>query len=87
MPLNLDAVMAICRKHGLEVKWFDGDGRKPGVAQLRSRFEAPAIVWINKRLRNQEERLKYELAFLVGHKILHNAPVRCSVRAFRFAAS
>ena len=27
---------------------------------------------INKRLRRQEERLKYELAFFVGHKILHN---------------
>jgi hypothetical protein len=29
-------------------------------------------VFVNKRLRNQEERLKYELAFFVGHKILHN---------------
>ena len=72
MPLNLDAVMTICKKHALEVKWFDGDGRKPGGALLRSRFEAPATVWINKRLRNQEERLKYELAFFIGHKILHN---------------
>src|SRR5277367_1384553 len=72
MPLTLDAVMAICKKHALEVKWFDGDGRKPSGALLRSRFEAPATVWINKRLRNQEERLKYELAFFIGHKILHN---------------
>jgi hypothetical protein len=29
-------------------------------------------VLVNKRLRNQEERLKYELAFFIGHKILHN---------------
>ena len=72
MPLTLDAVMAICRRHDLEVKWFDGDGRKPSGALVRSRFEAPATVWINKRLRNQEERLKYELAFFIGHKILHN---------------
>jgi hypothetical protein len=72
MPLNLDAVMAICRHHGLELKWFDGDGRKPSGALVRSRFEAPGTVWINKRLRRQEERLKYELAFFVGHKILHN---------------
>jgi len=28
-------------------------------------------VHVNRRLRNQEERLKYELAFFVGHKILH----------------
>jgi transcriptional regulator with XRE-family HTH domain len=72
MPLNLDAVMAICKKHGLEIKWFDGDGRKPSGALVRSRFEAPGTVFINKRLRGQEERLKYELAFFVGHKILHN---------------
>ena len=72
MPLTLDAVMAICERHGLQIKWFDGDGRKPSGALVRSRFEAPATVLINKRLRGQEERLKYELAFFVGHKILHN---------------
>ena len=64
--------MAICKRHGLEINWFDGDGRKPSGALVRSRFEAPATVLINKRLRDQEERLKYELAFFVGHKILHN---------------
>ncbi|MEA3159373.1 MAG: hypothetical protein QOD95_921 [Gammaproteobacteria bacterium] len=72
MPLNLDAVMAICKRHNLDIKWFDGDGRKPSGALVRSTFEAPGTVWINKRLRRQEERLKYELAFFVGHKILHN---------------
>src|SRR5258708_30652247 len=72
MPLTLDDVMAICSQHGLEIKWFDGDGRKPSGALVRSRFEAPGTVLINKRLRGQEERLKYELAFFVGHKILHN---------------
>jgi transcriptional regulator with XRE-family HTH domain len=72
MPLDLDAVMAICKQHGLDIKWFDGDGRKPNGALVRSRFEAPGTVLINRRLRRQEERLKYELAFFVGHKILHN---------------
>jgi transcriptional regulator with XRE-family HTH domain len=72
MPLTLDALMGICERHGLQIKWFDGDGRKPSGALVRSRFEAPATVLINKRLRGQEERLKYELAFFVGHKILHN---------------
>jgi len=72
MPLTLDAVLAICKRHGLEIKWFDGDSRKPSGALVRSRFEAPGTVLINKRLRGQEERLKYELAFFVGHKILHN---------------
>jgi transcriptional regulator with XRE-family HTH domain len=72
MPLTLDAMLDICGHHGLEIRWFDGDGRKPGGALVRSRFEAPGTVLLNKRLRNQEERLKYELAFFVGHKILHN---------------
>ena len=72
MPLSLEALLAICKRHGLDIKWFDGDGRKPSGALVRSRFEAPGTVLINKRLRNQEERLKYELAFFVGHKILHN---------------
>ncbi len=38
MPLTLDAVMAICKRHGLEIKWFDGDGRKPSGALVRSQI-------------------------------------------------
>jgi transcriptional regulator with XRE-family HTH domain len=72
MPLDLDAVMAICKRHALEVQWFDGDARKPSGALVRSQFDAPGTVLINQRLRSQEERLKYELAFFIGHKILHN---------------
>src|ERR1039457_6654229 len=72
MPLTLDALLDLCKSHGLEIRWFDGDGRKPSGALVRSRFEAPGTVLINKRLRNQEERLKYELAFFIGHKVLHN---------------
>lgn len=72
MPLTLDALKGICKRHGLEIRWFDSDGRKPGGPLVRARFEAPGTILINKRLREQEERLKYELAFFVGHKILHN---------------
>ena len=72
MPITLDALMGICNGLSLDVKWFDGDVRKPSGALVRSRFEAPRTVLINQRLRHQEERLKYELAFFIGHKILHN---------------
>src|SRR5450631_2409614 len=72
MPLTLDALLDLCKGHGLQIRWFAGDGRKPSGALVRSRFEAPGTVLINKRLRNQEERLKYELAFFIGHKVLHN---------------
>ena len=72
LPLTLDAVLAICKRLALNITWFDGDGRKPSGALVRSQFEAPGTVLINERLRGQEERLKYELAFFIGHKILHN---------------
>jgi hypothetical protein len=75
MPLTLDALMAICKQHGLQVKWFDEESRSglpPGGALIRSRFEAPGTVLVNRRLRSQEGRLKYELAFFIGHKVLHN---------------
>ncbi len=75
MPLTLDALMAICTRHGLQIRWFNGDAagaRSKGAALIRSRFEAPGTVLVNQRLRHQEERLKYELAFFIGHKVLHN---------------
>jgi len=75
MPLTLEALMAICEQHGLQVKWFDEEARggsPPGGALIRSRFEAPGTVLVNRRLRSQEGRLKYELAFFIGHKVLHN---------------
>lgn len=72
MPLSLDALMAIGKHHGLQIRWFDGNADKSGSPMLRSRFEAPGTVFINRRLREQEERLKYDLAFAIGHKILHN---------------
>ncbi len=78
MPLTLDALLAICRRHGLDVQWFDDDVDSRGATTrkksglIRSRFEAPGTVLVNQRLRHQEERLKYELAFFIGHRVLHN---------------
>src|SRR5882757_8050988 len=86
LPLTLDALLAICKRHDLQIRWFDADEpaaarctQAPGAAALesrgaliRARFEAPGTVLVNRRLRTQEERLKYELAFFIGHKILHN---------------
>lgn len=85
MPLTLDALLGICKRHGLVVRWFDGgtasDLDRPGDALIRSRFETPGTVLVNKRLRNQEERLKYELAFFIGHKVLHNGDGAISPRS------
>jgi transcriptional regulator with XRE-family HTH domain len=84
MPLTLDALMAIGKRHGLQVKWFgagDGVAAHGSEASIRARFEAPATVLVNRRLRSQEERLKYELAFFIGHKVLHNGDGAISPRS------
>jgi transcriptional regulator with XRE-family HTH domain len=75
MPLTLDALMAIGARHGLQIRWFDpsvSEANDPRASLVRSRFEAPGTILVNQRLRQQEERLKYELAFFIGHKVLHN---------------
>src|SRR3984957_2051247 len=58
MPLTLDALMAICKRHGLQIRWFDGEARaaspgsiarggtSPRGATIRSRFEAPGTVLV-----------------------------------------
>jgi transcriptional regulator with XRE-family HTH domain len=71
MPLSVQDLTAICKKLGLQVRWFE-DPAKTSRAMVRSKFEAPNTVWINKRLKAQEPRLKYELAFFAGHRIMHN---------------
>jgi hypothetical protein len=72
MPLSLEAAQSIAARHGLTIRWLDEDRRRPAATPLRARFEAPATILVNRRLRNQESRLKYELAYFIGHKILHN---------------
>jgi transcriptional regulator with XRE-family HTH domain len=72
LPLSLEAAQAIAARQGLTIRWLDEDRRRTGATPLRARFEAPATILVNRRLRNQESRLKYELAYFIGHKILHN---------------
>jgi transcriptional regulator with XRE-family HTH domain len=71
MPLSVHDMLEICREQGLEIRWFDGRESRPEDALVRARFEAPARVWLNKHLLTLEERLKYDLAFFIGHKMLH----------------
>jgi transcriptional regulator with XRE-family HTH domain len=71
MPLSPNDLLAICKRLGLQVRWFE-DQDKSARSMVRSRFEAPNTVWINKRLKSQEPRLKYELAFFAGHRMMHN---------------
>ncbi len=72
MPLSLDEVMEIARDAGLTIRWFDEERGRTGPRMVRARFEAPATILINRKLRTQPERLRYTLAFFIGHRILHN---------------
>ena len=77
-PLSADDLMRLCKHHGLTLRWFD---RKPVLARdqdrelrsmVRSFFEAPRTVYLNRELQNDPARLKFDLATHLGHEVLHN---------------
>ena len=72
MPLSLEDTLHIVKQLGLSIRWIDSERRHDGDRLLRARFEAPDTIVINRQLRDQPERLKYTLAFFIGHRILHN---------------
>ena len=76
-PLGADDLMRLCKHHGLTLRWFD---RKPVLARdkdrelrsmVRSFFESPRTVYLNRELQADPARLKFDLASHLGHKILH----------------
>lgn len=78
-PLDLPDVQEIASDLGLEIRWFDkppfqdrGDLEKPLQMFVRSFFDAPNIVYLNKALQKNPERLKFDLANHIAHKVLHD---------------
>ncbi|MGQ7844249.1 DUF3612 domain-containing protein [Granulosicoccus sp. 3-233] len=79
MPLSLDALTDICKDMGMRIKWFT---KVPETAigakvlrdktVVRSFFEAPSTIHVNKLMQSQPARLKYDLALYIGHKVLHD---------------
>ena len=76
-PLGADELMRLCKHHGLALRWFD---RKPVLARdkdrelrsmVRSFFESPRTVYLNRELQADPARLKFDLASHLGHKVLH----------------
>ena len=79
MPLSVDDVIQLCINNGLQIKWFkrdtfttSSDSGRVIKTLFRSFYDTPNILYINKALKNQPARLKYDLACLLGHKVLHN---------------
>lgn len=76
-PPSVDDLMGICKRHGLEIRWFE---RKPVRARdqdrelrsmVRSFYEPPGTVFLNKALQADPARLKFDLASNIAHKVLH----------------
>lgn len=86
-PLGVDELLRLCKRHGLEVRWFDRpaervrDSDRAVKTFLRSFFEAPNRVYVNQRLQEQPARLKYDLAAHLGHKVLHGGDGQRSAHA------
>jgi transcriptional regulator with XRE-family HTH domain len=77
-PLSSEDLMRMCGHHGLELCWFD---RKPVLTRdndrelrsmVRSFFEPPRTVYLNRELLLDVPRLKFDLASHLGHKVLHD---------------
>jgi transcriptional regulator with XRE-family HTH domain len=76
-PLSVDDLTRLCKRYGLELRWFD---RKPVLAKdkdrevrsmVRSFFDAPGVVYLNRSLQDDPARLKFDLASHIAHKVLH----------------
>ena len=76
-PLGVEELQRLCRKQGLKLRWFD---RPPVLARdkdrevrsvVRSFYEAPHTVYLNRELQDDAARLKFDLASHLGHRVLH----------------
>jgi transcriptional regulator with XRE-family HTH domain len=76
-PLGVEDLTRLAKRHGLQLHWFE---RKPGPVRdtdrevrsvVRSFFESPNRVFLNRALQNDPARLKFDLASHIGHMVLH----------------
>lgn len=78
-PLGLDDVFDIVENIGLKIRWFDKKSFKdrrdtidPLNTLIRSFYDAPDRIYLNRALEKQPARLKYDLANHIAHKVLHD---------------
>ncbi|MEO8223748.1 MAG: DUF3612 domain-containing protein [Gammaproteobacteria bacterium] len=76
-PLTVEDLVGLCKHHGVQIEWFD---RKPLLARdndrqvrsmVRSFFESPSTIYLNRQLQKDPARLKFDLASHLAHKVLH----------------
>lgn len=78
-PVRVDDVFEFAARLGLKVEWFDnrsfkdrGDTDAPLNTLVRSFYEAPDTVFLNRALEKTPARLKFDLANHIAHKVLHD---------------
>jgi transcriptional regulator with XRE-family HTH domain len=78
-PLSVNDIMKLYKKHGLQIEWYDrppfltrNDAGHEIKTLFRSFYDMPNKVYLNKQLEDQPERIKYELALHLAHKVLHD---------------
>ena len=78
-PVQVDDVFGMAKRLGLKVRWFDnnpfkdrGDTKAPLNTLVRSFYDAPDTVYLNRSLEQTPARLKFDLANHVAHRILHD---------------
>lgn len=76
-PLTLDDLQRLCKRHGIDIQWFDRrallalDNDREVRSMFRSFFEPPSTIYVNRQLQKDPARLKYDLATHLAHKVLH----------------
>ena len=77
-PVSLETVFDIAKHLGLEIRWFDKPPANdvgedlPIKSLVRSFYDAPNTVYLNRALEKAPARLKFDLANQVAHKVLHD---------------
>lgn len=76
-PLQVDDLMGLLKHHGLEIRWFEQkslltrDKDHSVRSVVRSFFDPPGTIHLNKALQSDPARLKFDLASHIGHQVLH----------------
>ncbi|MFC3032856.1 DUF3612 domain-containing protein [Pseudoalteromonas fenneropenaei] len=83
--LSVEDLITLLQKQGFQLRWFDernmlglDNARLRVGSVVTSYFVPPATVYVNKLLKLNPSRLKYDLAVHIGHGVLHHSDgVQC----------
>jgi transcriptional regulator with XRE-family HTH domain len=78
-PMTVEDVFDVAASLDLKIQWFDrppfkdkGETDKPLNTIVRSFYDAPDKIYLNRSLQDTPARLKFDLANHIAHKVLHD---------------